>query len=143
MKKTILLLFLLLSTTFFSHSQTVSPLQVCDDNNDGYAMFNLTNAVPEILAGLNPSLFNVYFYTTATDAALGANSITNPSIYFNNVPNTQIVYFTIVNTQNNEITIDSMLLNVNANPIISQRQLKMALPIITQTYCQMKQERFS
>lgn len=106
-------------------------------------MFNLTNAVPEILARLNPSLFNVSFYTTETDVALGENSITNSSSYFNNVPNTQIVYFTVVNTQNNEITIDSMLLSFNATPIISQRPLQMALHIITQTYCQMKKERFS
>ena len=57
MKKTFIFLFLLLSITSFSQSQIVAPLQVCDDNNDGFAMFNLTDAIPQILSGLNPSQF--------------------------------------------------------------------------------------
>lgn len=121
MKKTFIFLFLLLSITSFSQSQIVAPLQVCDDNNDGFAMFNLTDAIPQILSGLNPSQFNVVFYTTAVDAASGANVIPNPSSYSNFTPVTQVIYFTIVNLANNQTTIDSILLMVNARPFIGQQ----------------------
>ena len=53
MKKTILYLFLLFSTALFSQLQTsYTPLEICDDNNDGFANFDLTLKIPEILGGV-------------------------------------------------------------------------------------------
>lgn len=128
MKKTLLYLFLLFSVSLFAQLQTdYPPMEVCDDNNDGIANFDLTSKIPEILAGVNASDYQVYFYETTVDASTGANPISNPSNYTNIVPNVQVVYVGIVNINTNETVITSLELMVNPTPVIS-------IPTVTACY---------
>ncbi len=59
----------------------------CDDNNDGFAMFDLNVAASD-LSPANPS--NINFYLTLADAQTGANSLQSP--YVNQVANLQNIY---------------------------------------------------
>lgn len=118
MKKTIL--FFLLCVSFYSFSQIntqVSPLQTCDDNNDGIAVFNLQSKTSEILGNLNPSLFIVTFHETLADASLGFNSL---STNYTNITVNQMIFVRVVNSQNNAVETTQFSLIVNpisiANP---------------------------
>lgn len=121
MKKTILYFFLLFSISLFSQFQPVySPIASCSYTNDGHASFDLNSRIPEILANVNPSEYSVMFYTTIADAETGANAILYPSNYYNLTPNSQEIFIGIRNLTTNEISVASMLLVVQAGPIILQ-----------------------
>lgn len=67
-----------------------TPLAVCDDNNDGFAQFDLTEKDAEITNG--EVGVSVRYYTTRARAEAGSplNQITGP--YTNNVPYADLVY---------------------------------------------------
>ena len=79
-----------------------SVYRICDDNNDGFEIFNLTTKQDEILNGLDPLQYDIYYYASeqdAIDAGISAlenpdfsQAIANPTAYQNIVPNTQIIY---------------------------------------------------
>ncbi|MCK8481965.1 choice-of-anchor L domain-containing protein, partial [Psychroserpens algicola] len=68
----------------------VTPIDVCDDNNDGFAMFTLTDRNTEVIAALDPTTVTVSYHETQADADNGVNPLTVP--YPNTVINTQTVY---------------------------------------------------
>lgn len=118
MKRTILYLFLLFSTSLFAQFQTdYPPLEVCDSNNDGFESFNLTSQVPLILGNESPNTYSVSFFETMTDATVNANPIVNASNYFNITPYFQTIYIGIENINTNEISIATMNLIVNLRPV--------------------------
>lgn len=120
MKKTLLFLFLLISTSIFSQFQTsYTPLQVCDDNNDGYATFNLSSKLPEILANVNAADYQVTFHISSTNATAGVNPIINTTSYTNSSPNLQQIFVRVVNINTNEVTITTFNLFVNPRPIVN------------------------
>ena len=92
-------------------------LQVCDDNNDGSACFDLQAAVTFIVNG-NLSLV-VTFHETQTDAVNGSNPIN--STYCTTTFN-QIVYVRVINPINPDcftIAVQELLVNPSPTPIIS------------------------
>ena len=68
--------------------ETPTPLEVCDDNNDGLAEFILTDKDDEIIAG-EPGVAITY-HELVTDAETGVNPLTSP--YTNTTTYSQIVY---------------------------------------------------
>ncbi|HEY0046471.1 MAG TPA: PKD domain-containing protein, partial [Flavobacterium sp.] len=70
----------------------LTPLQVCDDNNDGFGCFDLTLAAQQATGG-DPNLV-VTFHETATDAQMNATAI-NGNNYCNINPATQTLYIRI------------------------------------------------
>ena len=70
----------------------VSPYELCDDNNDGIELFDLTTKVSEILNGDNPDDYTVTFYETYDDSQSGTNAIANPEAYTNIGPQSQHIY---------------------------------------------------
>ena len=73
----------------------LSNLSVCDDNNDGVAIFNLTLQNPIILSAQSSasSNYTINYYLTLTDVQTGANPISSPNTYINiNSSNLQIIY---------------------------------------------------
>ena len=61
---------------------------VCDDNNDGFAEFTLTDKDAEIIGG-EPDVM-VSYHETLADAQNGVFALTSP--YANIVANQQVVY---------------------------------------------------
>lgn len=88
-----------------------SPYRICDDNRDGYEIFNLDSKRNEILNGLDPLLYDLYFYELeqdAIDAGIAALTapdfslaIQNTTAYQNQIPNMQTIYVLGVGTDTN------------------------------------------
>ena len=108
-------MFLMFSNTIIFSQTLNQPSQfnnVCDDNNDGFALFHMQEITFEII-GNNTNLV-VTHHATQTDATTGTNPL--PSSYFNIVPNTQTIFARIVNTVTSQVQIISYNLNVNPIP---------------------------
>ena len=73
---------------------TPSPLLYCDDNNDGFGEFTLTDADLEIIGGIPTGVAHVSYHYLQSDAEIGINSL--PNTYFNDVPFNQIVYARLI-----------------------------------------------
>ncbi|MFN7675168.1 T9SS type A sorting domain-containing protein [Flavobacterium sp.] len=98
---------------------TVSNISVCDYNQDGFAIFNLTQVIPEILASQagSSSNYTVSFYETITDAQINGNTISQPATYPNIIPFQQTVYYRITNNTTNTFAVGNFNLIVNPSPI--------------------------
>ncbi|WP_293890697.1 hypothetical protein [Flavobacterium sp.] len=84
MKKLILLLFLFLALYATAQPpETMPPYAVCDNNNDGFATFDLSSQIPAILNGLNPNTTVVTFHELLTYAQVGTGAITPANAYTN------------------------------------------------------------
>lgn len=92
---------------------TPSPLRVCDDNNDGFAFFDLTTAAAEVLGNLDPLGFDLYYYEILADATTAgelastnpdfSQAITNPQNYMNVQAYSQVIYTLLVSNVNGTI----------------------------------------
>ena len=90
-----------------------TPLAVCDDNGDGFAMFTLTDKNAEILAGQTG--VNVTYYESQADADSATNEIFSP--YTNIIINTQTVYVRLEDTVTNCYNTTTLDLVVNPLPV--------------------------
>lgn len=97
-----------------------TPLQICDDNNDGFAVFDLTTKNFEILGALSASGYTVEYYTNLTDTNNGTNEITNVSNYFNTVPFNQTIYVRVTELATSEFSTTTLQLIVNPLPSFIQ-----------------------
>jgi gliding motility-associated-like protein len=82
--------------------QPLAPYRACDDNTDGIAVFDLTNAQLAIAilgATQLPANYTISYYLTAA----GANPLNNtgetplPNNYTNVIPNAETIYIRVVN----------------------------------------------
>ena len=93
--KTILLLLLFVSG--FAYAQPVittpPPIQMCDNNNDGFEVWDLTINEALIVNGA-PNL-SVSYYETLTDSQNMVNPITNPTTFANIMPS-QTIYVAVI-----------------------------------------------
>ena len=89
------------------------PLVVCDDDGDGFALFDLTTAEPEILGGLNPADYTISYYE---DMALTI-AIVNTTAY-PNVSNPQTIYVVVEDIGNGCQGFTTLELQVNLPPNI-------------------------
>src|SRR5690606_19510059 len=87
-------------------------LQLCDDDTNGFAVFNLTTVGNTITATI-PGL-TISYYTSQTDAEEGAGAIINPNAYIN-TSNPQIIWVRAVNA-NGCYGISWITLRVNPLP---------------------------
>ncbi|WP_425077817.1 T9SS type B sorting domain-containing protein [Psychroserpens sp. S379A] len=90
-----------------------SPLQVCDDDTDGFAVFTLTDANTEVING--QANIVVSYYETLADANSSINEIFSP--YTNIVANSQTVYVRLDDTSNGCYNTTTLDLEVIENPI--------------------------
>jgi hypothetical protein len=74
-------------------------LFINEGDGDGFAVFDLTENIAVMLAGLNPSDYEVYFYVTEADAENNTNPIAVPTSYIN-TSNPETIYVRVedVNT---------------------------------------------
>ena len=93
---------------------TLSNLSVCDDNNDGIAVFDLTVQNPIILAAQASasSNYTINYYLTQTDAITGFNAISSPNSFVN-MNNQQVIYVRITLNGSTQFAIGTFDLIVN------------------------------
>ncbi|MFC4636685.1 iron-regulated protein FrpC, partial [Dokdonia ponticola] len=64
-------------------NETPDPYEICDDNADGVAVFDLTSQEPQILDGLDPTIFDVTWFVD--QASVDANvAIPDPTAHSSN-----------------------------------------------------------
>lgn len=71
-------------------------LKQCDDNIDGFSVFNLEEAIPKITK--NASSETISFYKTQTDAQNNTNPISNATTYTNQFVSSDKVYLRVANS---------------------------------------------
>jgi len=107
-----------------AEAPNIPDLELCDDNENGQAIFDLTQNNAAILNGLDPNAYQIQFYTSQTDAENDTNEI-NTSTTFSSVG--QTVFVRVTETATSCFAITTFNLVVNPVP-----QLQ-AVP--TQTIC--------
>ncbi|ARV09720.1 hypothetical protein BTO05_08715 [Winogradskyella sp. PC-19] len=90
-------------------------LEVCDDNNDGFAEFNLSSMDAFYLNGNDPSIFQISYHLTEADAF---NDVSPLPILFTNTTNPQILHVRIFDNNTGNLDIALLTLEVNESPII-------------------------
>jgi gliding motility-associated-like protein len=90
-----------------------SPLVVCDDDGDGFAIFDLTDSEAELLAGLTPADYTVTYYD---DAGL-TNAIGTPTSY-PNTSNPQTIYIVVEDIANGCKSESTVALQVSLPPVL-------------------------
>ena len=95
-------------------SDQIPDLELCDDDNDGFLLFDLTFYDSIILNG-EIDVFLSY-YETLSDAASNTNAILNPSSYANIVSFQQTIYVRVENGITGCFTVVSFDLVVNLSP---------------------------
>jgi len=76
--------------------QTVTDWSICDDNNDGVTVFDLTEKNAEILVNQNVDDFTVRYYENLADANLAQNEING---LYQNTTNPQAIFYSIENNR--------------------------------------------
>ena len=96
------------------------PLEVCDNDTDGFALFDLSLADEEILNGLDPLDFEISYFETIDNAAEETNPITTPLAYTNVSPFTQDIYVRVENGTTQCYNTATLTLVVNELPVLIQ-----------------------
>lgn len=96
----------MIEVLLFPSINNPTPLEVCDDNLDGFTIFDLESKNTEILT--NQSSIAITYYSTELDALSQVNQIINPSSYTNIVPNTQTIYVHVQNLDTTCFTITTL-----------------------------------
>jgi uncharacterized repeat protein (TIGR01451 family) len=107
------LYFLLLLCAGLSSAQTftipaLSPLMACDDNSDGFSIFDLSLKTPEVMGNYNPAIYAVNYFETETDADNNVNQLASP--YSNTTPTSQQIFVRLTNAQTADFAVAQLLL---------------------------------
>ncbi len=97
-----------------------SALEVCDNDTDGFGLFDLSLANQEILNGLDPLDFEISYYETLDNANAETNPITTPLAYTNVSPFTQDIYVRVENIDTECYNTTALTLIVNELPVLIQ-----------------------
>ncbi|TJY32851.1 T9SS type B sorting domain-containing protein [Pontimicrobium aquaticum] len=92
-------------------NHNLPPLNACDSDDDGFAFFDLTEVIPDLLQGLTG--VTVTFHTSNADATNGTNPIANASNYENITANVQNVYIRIEDDTTGCFSIVNITLHTN------------------------------
>ncbi|OUS00038.1 hypothetical protein A9Q86_11380 [Flavobacteriales bacterium 33_180_T64] len=101
----------------FDQTAITSPaaLIVCDDNDDGFATFNLSDTIPEILNGNNQPSLQVSFHETQADSDNNTNALL--PMYTNIVMFNQTIYARVSSDFDNCYSTTTVDLVVDINCI--------------------------
>lgn len=120
--KKILFICLLISSVCFAQPSinTPTPYVVCEFEDSGLGIFDLTSKNSEILGALNPTLYTVVYYEYSIDATNNVNPIQNPQSYVS-VNAIQFVSVRVFENANpSSFALTSLLLNLHYAPTILQ-----------------------
>ena len=88
-------------------------LSETDDNEDGFAIFDLSMNDAVVLDGLDPSGYQVSYFETESDAQSGSNPIVDPTSY-QNIQNPQTIYLRLEKLNTTCFGIASFIISVDA-----------------------------
>jgi len=91
-------------------------LQVCDNDYDGIAFFDLTINESVILGDLSFENYSVLYFESLNDADLNINPIAEPSFYSNVTANVQTIFVRVSSEIDNCISIVSFEIIVEIEP---------------------------
>lgn len=97
-----------------------SPLELCDNDTDGFVSFDLTVKDSEILDGLDPTEYTLSYYLTQADAEAPSGAIVTPGNYTNGVAGGQTLWVRVEDTNTGCYRITSLDIVVNPLPITFQ-----------------------
>ncbi len=89
----------------------IPPLNACDNDDDGFAFFDLTSIIPDLLQGLTG--VTVTFHLSNADATNNINPIGDPTNFENTVANLQNIYIRVEDDVTGCITIVPIELHTN------------------------------
>ncbi|MEZ4856416.1 MAG: choice-of-anchor L domain-containing protein [Gelidibacter sp.] len=95
-------------------SATPSDIIICDDDQDGFSIINLTQKINELVSDTTDRAFS--FHTTLTDAESNSNPIINTTSYN---ANTQPIFARIENTVSGCYSTESFNIIVNTLPVFT------------------------
>ena len=98
-------------------SSALPDLSLCDDDNDGSAVFDLTFVKDMILNGQAPSNYNISFHVTQTDAENNTNPVAANGVY-TNLSNPQVIFTRTTDTNNTCLLVSSFNLIVEETPFL-------------------------
>ncbi|MGO2357946.1 T9SS type A sorting domain-containing protein [Mesonia sp.] len=115
-----LLLFFVITFQINAFAQTANPttLAVCDDDNDGFANFDLTAADAQVLGSQSSSDYVVSYYTTIVDADAAMNQLSSP--YVNMTPYNETLFSRVQDIGTGNFATAILDLIVNDAPIANQ-----------------------
>ena len=97
-----------------------SSLFLCDENTDGFGIFDLSTSNEELLNGLDPSDFTITYYEAQDDAQNALNAIVTPYNYTNATAFNQFVWVRIENNTTACYNVGSIELIINELPVLTQ-----------------------
>ena len=97
-----------------------SSIEVCDDDTDGFGLFDLSLSNEEVLNGLDPSDFDITYYETPENAENAENPIITPFAYTNVTAFNQTVWVRVENNTTLCYNTSSIELIVNELPVLTQ-----------------------
>ena len=103
-------------------SNPVADLELCDNFDDGnfengiVQTFNLDAQTPIILGTQDPTNYAVTYHTSANDASLGSNAISNTAMYENITANQQTIYVRVTHTSAG-CYVDRLTFDLIVNPL--------------------------
>ncbi|MFT4780843.1 MAG: gliding motility-associated-like protein [Pseudohongiellaceae bacterium] len=86
-------------------------IDACDADLDGFALFDLTSIIDDVLEGLTG--VNVTFHDTQEDADLGVNPIADDTNYTNIIINEQLLYIRVENATTGCASITPIEIHTN------------------------------
>lgn len=122
------ILYLVVFISMGISAQTAYPpssLSYCDEDNDGFGIFILTDATPEVLGGQSPSDFTVTYHETLAQANTGVASLASP--YMNIIAYTQTLYVRLEENATGAYDTTTLDLNVVDSPVLPSEELVLSL----------------
>ncbi len=96
----------------------LTPYAVCDDDNDGFALFDLAGYTPQVLGAVSPpGNYTAAYFETQEDAGSGVNAISLSGGYTNNLANGQTVYVRVTLWGTDNYAVAPLALVVHPRPI--------------------------
>lgn len=94
---------------------TIHPndLTQIDDDEDGFAIFDLTENNSIVLAGLNPIIYSVSYFVTAENAENDEFPIAEPTAY-QNIQNPQTIYVRVSNINESCVGLSSFIISTES-----------------------------
>ncbi|HEY0111011.1 MAG TPA: hypothetical protein VGB67_15335, partial [Fibrella sp.] len=109
-------------------NENAQDLEVCDDNADGVACFDLNQATTNILNGIDPAMHTVTYHVLQASAQSDTNAIANLSCYTNSTADAQTIYVRVEHNTSGCFDVVPLDLIVNPLPVV-------AFPIPSYTLC--------